>query len=496
MTLREEHHFALANHLQFKRYIWDAIRKTFPELTKKRNKRLLLLLGYLLRAKRSPNSTIIPLSAVMLSRLYAHNPDADRDHHLHVAADIKRLEQITGCEIKLTKYDKNGEKAREVYSFRLNTKLATTIYPTTASELLRGGLVNLVNGRAIPENEIKIYMQAQFEEADRLNAECPIEEHREWLWYMNHYITEKKLRPTKAGFEAAYQYLDTANMSNSRRNYFRDVVNEISYCPHIPYRWVQKSPRLFGFAGRSYPHIEMAVRTRLLPDVIELDLSSCQLAIFAKLGNIESLLNFLRTRQKVWKYLIEQCDLPMDDYEQLKPTMKILIYEILFGCAEHQLFWRKDGLDRETLKPFTPEVQERFRAIPIVADLLMARNAMLKQIRHDRGMIDAYCRFIQIVKHEIDAKSVLSQVVQSYEMLTLQPFRELTITEGKQTGAWDCLCWQHDGVTIDIRNRSHTAITILERIIAAVNQQARALGFETRFEISYQPKWYTALLDY
>jgi len=483
-TPTDETIFCLSNYLHFRKPIWRALRHHYPALVK--NVRYRLLFGYLLSAYRDEDTGNIPLSTVIVSRIYARDNQVERNTNITVDRDIRAIEALTGCTIKLTKYDKRKGLAREVYLFQLSPEMAEVLYPADAASVLRAGLVNLVTGKLISEKDRAEYAAARLAEIDARNAACPIAEHQVWMHYLNHDIGKPHFRLKPEHIADAVLYTETLD-DPDQQEYARRALVHLLTEPHTLYAWSkqERSPRMFG-QGIGWPTINKEMRKRLLPDLLEFDLASCHLAVFAQLGQVQSVVDFLASGQELWRYLAGQIELLYS--EEVKAVLKVLVYEIVYGCLVHRLFFPKGKLTRKMLSPFTAAVRAKFLAIPMIVDLLAARQAMLAAIRKAKGATDGYTRWIAMARgnkangeRSVDAKSVLSQVCQSYESVLLEPLRRLTLTDGQKENGWYVLIWQHDGCSIRVKHARDTA-DIVARLTAAVNARATELGMVTHLE--------------
>ena len=478
-------HFALQEHLHFKRNIYKQLRMHFPTLLDIRHRHLLLLFCRLLRAPRDATQNYLLLSCDMMSHIYHATSHGARDHHLHLARDLDTLCHMTGSDIRWLRHDWGKGRARRIYEFRLSPEMAQTLYPAQTAPLLRDGLVNLVTGKIIPPVAVRRYTAARYAAAAAHNAACPLDEHREWLTYLNTTITARVLHLQPGPLADAMLVVETLGLTDIQRQWAREALQRVAWAPCVPYRWVAQSPRLYQSGGTGVSSLSQAVRNALLPDAAEVDLRHCQLSIFAGLFWVESLRIVLAANASLWSYLARA--IGIDARDANKRVLKTILYSLLFGCASHTLFWAsRGGLTDAMLAPFTAEVRARFYQLPMIHDLLLVREAQLRNIRLAGGMRDAYGRWIATETGVVEAKSVLAQVVQSWEMRLLEPLRVLTRTEGRHAHGWWVVCWQHDGCSIKVKDH-HDREAILRKLIAAVNAHATALGFPTSLEVSYRP---------
>ncbi len=371
---------------------------------------------------RDQETRNLPMSRVMLSRIYRANCTTGDDSNLDVAGDVQELKRVTGMVVRYSKYDHHAGLAREVYHVQLPPALAAIIY-ATKSEVWREGLVNILTGLPIGHTEIAAYHRRLLAEATLRNAGSPEEV---FLSYLNSMSVEQ-FRIKSANIASCDAWLDNlreqwqdalirkpkyvAEAYEREYIYAKGALDRILSYPLSVYQISDRSPRLFGHGG--WPTLHRELRHRLLPDLYEVDLSSAHLAIFAMLAGVRSVQAFLAKGDSIWPYLCAQCDLSFT--ADTKAALKILLYEILFGCLEHRLFFPKGKLTWVLLEPFTKEVQMRFLAVPLIRDILAARKQMLDEIGAKGGMVGADGRMIEIIKGSrkqnirgMDAKSVLA----------------------------------------------------------------------------------------
>jgi hypothetical protein len=473
----------MLTHLHFRRTVWSRLMDRYPALMKSPKYRQLF--GYLLTARRDEDTGNIPLSAGTVSRVYAHDAQAARDRHVCVTRDIDILESLTGCRIELSKYDHHGHRGREVWLFQLSREMADTLYPADAPDLLREGWVNLVDGKLLPRQARAAAAADLLAEIDEVNAmlEMP-DEQRATLEYLNHELGPVDYRIRQSDRSAAYAYVQCLD-DPAQQSWAYNALGRIDAWPHVPYTLSRRgrSSRIFG-AGLGWPNLPKALRRLLRPDWLEFDLANAHLAIFAALTGCQSLLDFLESGVKPWPWLVEHAGLEYDD--DTKAVVKILVYEMIFGCLAHNLFVPKGALTPHLLDRWTEDVQQRFLGLPLIQSILAARRGSYRGIRRQGGLVcpwtGEFVPTVDLAGESVAPKSVLSTVCQLAEWELLRPFREATLTEGHREHGWTMPVFQHDGASVKVKYTRDTD-DVIDRLTSVTNRHVAQLGICTRLTV-------------
>ena len=229
---------------------------------------------------------------------------------------------------------------------------------------------------------------------------------------------------------------------------------------------------------------------------VEFDLHHAQLAIVAKIWNIPSVDAFLSSGRSLWKELVAHMGLTnisSETYEDVKWFLKKYTYATIFGMNEENLTKgntarinrlkklgiksaakKVSGLDNDLAAFGVENAGEKFTSYPLIADLLAARDRMLKTIKNSIGMHNAYGQLI-VVKPGFDERDVLAQVAQSYEMYLLNPILEY-VKHNKEY--MSISCQQHDGVSIKFHNNQYKQ-ALIDDLVQGINNHCKSTGFNT-----------------
>jgi len=183
----------------------------------------------------------------------------------------------------------------------------------------------------------------------------------------------------------------------------------------------ENTVRLFSYAH--IPQLRREVRKVFTRGWIDADLRCAQLAICARFWNVPSVLQFLYDGRDIWEFLYDELNIPQELRRAAKPALKEALYSLCFGMEEvrirsllaRNLF--KNGVNREYARRFLP--------IPLIRDVLVAREEALQQVMEDGGAQTCYGKVLQI-GGELQPRDILAQVAQSWEMKLIYPAFLLT----------------------------------------------------------------------
>jgi hypothetical protein len=177
---------------------------------------------------------------------------------------------------------------------------------------------------------------------------------------------------------------------------------------------------------------------------------------------------FLSDGQKGWWDELF-CWLGVESSAEMKKRLKCATYSLCYGATKETIRLGKqegEGLGEHT---------ERFLSHPLVAELWRARNACLRRISADKGMVNDYGDWIAVELRSVSKRSVLAQVGQSYEQALIVEVFKLA----KTTDEFTITLYQSDGVSLRFKD-SRRKVLWHDRIDSAVNDKAQALGMHTK----------------
>lgn len=282
------------------------------------------------------------------------------------------------------------------------------------------------------------------------------------------------LTPAPARILECQRWIDETFTSKAQRQRQHAILHACLDYPVPTYFQRGAMSRLFAI-GASYQIMPSTMRTKLIPDLIELDLRSAHMAILA--SNL--MLNFpeVLVRQflsgSIWqRFLAYVPKLVRDKYGDriIKDNIKELSYSVLFGKAKDAAIksWTGDYprkfptefleafFDDELMKMFVARVWKR------ISLYAMESNLMKYQSR-------AYAA----------ARSRLSKEAQRWETVVIREIYRLAKLK-KFNRLFQIVLHSHDGVTIRLtplpRNKPRDPVPILQAIWQAVDRVLRALG--------------------
>ena len=434
------------------------------------------------------------LSSATLSRIYTGDGQAKRRHDFSVTNEISKLQEvIPGLQIALSEYRIKGSKARDVIEF---------VPPPEVIEILVGehpldrtghlkklGLVDARTGLPVNAAQIADYRAARRAEADATNAACPWLETREFLDFMYHALSPDMFKPKATDVRECDRYLESAleqgHLSADQTLATWRNLDEMLMLRQTFYVWSQHSKRVFTM-GYGFATLHSPVRQRLFPDLIEVDLTAAQAATLCAICDVPLLRGLLESGKSLWEYILTELGFDGQDKE-MKAVLKIVFYSLCFGKSMLRLFrfekndYRAHKRAIWRLKP----VQERFLAIPLIREMLVARDQKMIEIRRAGGAYDCDGDWIATGKRadgrRVTARSVLSQLAQAVEWRLLEPLRREAIRVQVNPHGWRLLIWSHDGFSFRPR-QWRDAGDICRRLVKLVDEQARRMNVPTRLE--------------
>ena len=233
---------------------------------------------------------------------------------------------------------------------------------------------------------------------------------------------------------------------------------------------VENSSRAYPI-GENLVTVESKIRKDLTSSWVELDLKHCQLAIAAKLWGMSDVQVFLKDGKNFWEYVAEEMGLKLT--KDLKGKIKGATYATLYGASSKQ-FPHIMG----------EEMAKKYLSVPLVSTMCKSARKQLTEIRNNKGATDAFGTFISLSSVVVEdgkdkAKSLLSQINQSYEASLLEPVIDLANTHLKDRNGFYITLYQYDGISIISKKPGHQEYWT-NRVQQVVTDKATAYGFNTQ----------------
>lgn len=289
------------------------------------------------------------------------------------------------------------------------------------------------------------------------------------LTYMNGLPSNIFSKAWNAHRDEAYAVAET--LAPATRDSALRVLGSIFSVAQPFYQPAAHSVRVFGI-GDTLLGLPREVRAVLTQDWHTLDLRASQLAITARLWNVESVQEMLRTGTNLWQVLLASMDIPAGMENTVKNNvLKHLVYGLLYGASKATLL---ENLQQDSAAfnlVLSPDILKH----PVLQEMMVARNHQLRLIRDAGGALDAYGNWLPM---KGNPRSILAQVAQSHELYILEPVLELAETSHDVR----ITTWLHDGVTINLRRREEEYI---KRAVETVQERCNAIGVYTELSVEY-----------
>lgn len=303
--------------------------------------------------------------------------------------------------------------------------------------------------------------------------------------------------------EAAVDAMPTLTERQKRRKqHSQHLVASLDLEDRIAYKSVKKTPRIYsvGSSIHQFPREirKIALKGNAPNGVVELDLRACQLAIVARIWEIDELQEFLKSDKSIWTELLAVTGLPAEH----KPALKTTVYSIVFGMGIKNLRkYLQDG-DGPRIEGIGEEAADKFFRHPLIKALLKARRKQLEWIEEDNGGYDAFDNWRQIQlyanssqksdsnpkrRHGRNSPSVLAAIVQSYELkIMLELLYVLKAGHPKSGQAIYILSFLHDGLTLKF-SKSKKKDAQIRQMQRRVKKIADEMGVNTELEAEPAP---------
>ena len=262
----------------------------------------------------------------------------------------------------------------------------------------------------------------------------------------------------------AWEFVNNMPVGDVRTQAYSGLLR-IVHEPKPYLKAVLRSDRLYspqmGLQG-----IKREVRSILTRGWHLYDLKSVQIAVAAKLWNIEPLQEFLADGGLFWSYLAEAFWWPL---ETCKEKLKKPIYALVYGAAWHAVRWKlaKDTNDWD--------IATTFMHLPLVDALYRAREERI-ELALKQGYLETTNGLKVPVADEDSARHALAREAQAMEVELIKPVYELL--ERENTRRFRVNLYLFDGVVVSYEHP--TAISKWEaKIKEAVRSNAQGLGIHT-----------------
>ena len=336
-------------------------------------------------------------------------------------------------------------------------------------------------------------------EQEMIKQEClshfefSVPEARPLLAYMNNLPTTPFSKVINSNFEAAFskacQIEDRIKMITQV-----DILGTIREDLKPFYKPSERrcTDRIFP-CNYSIPMLRREIRKVLTQGWYEFDLANAQLAIIAKLWNIESIQKFLKTKQSIWPELFEHYGYDMKElkhknelkYNTIKDVLKTSLYSLIFGMSKYNLIQEinKDLTGYNFNKPGI-----HFFTHPLIKALYQARESQIEKLNQE-GEGQTIFGVTRKVYGDKTSKgkptkdrlgfitSILAHQAQALELYVLLPVVELAST----TKDFHITLWQHDGFSIHFNDKSKVDRWI-PRILKVVQDKIDEQGILTHLD--------------
>jgi len=275
-------------------------------------------------------------------------------------------------------------------------------------------------------------------------------------------------------YEAASSMDRTTEHEINQRNHTFRVIAGLQRHTDMIYQCSPKSDRVCTI-GSTIHQLPRELRKLAIqgPSSFGCDLKSAQLAIVARLWNLDQNRSFLESGGSIWTELLGHLCLDTS----YKDTLKQAMYSIVFGKTEQNLkiFLEEGGMG---IRPLSHERITQFFRYPLIREILEGRQRHFNKIKSDGGTYDAFGGWIKRIQHECPPHAVAALQAQSFEFAIMLP----VLDELRQhPDRYTVLSFLHDGLTIHCRDEARKN-TIFETLRKRVQEKAQQLGIPTILE--------------
>lgn len=393
---------------------------------------------------------------------------------------------VFGGELPVTDADRHKGRARAVPRAAIERLVSERVQQLYVEERERG--VWNVEDRVWLDTGAAYDKQSRRLERNRVDDafaghedEAPTEvSRRVWTYMMSR---SRKL------FAPILSHLDDARdvalriEGDGSRAWALDTLGAIADDPVQRYGFSKYSARVFP-TNPGVASVQAGVRRALLPDCVEYDLASAQLAIAAQDWRLRDLYAFLVSGRSIWSALLAFMELGAE----AKAAVKRGVYALVYGAG-------RDRVVADVREQYLGDVgrelsEERAGYLllhPLMEEVQEARHRELERIRERGGARDCFGRWISDGKRYGDdpSRSILAQLAQARELWLMEPVIDLARREAAKSRAdWQIVAWQHDGVSIRYsRRRERRELELM----SAVQERVEEGAYPTRLEVKHPP---------
>ena len=453
----------------------EKLLECYPALTTQD----LLILRYLLTRRFATDKSCIPFSAEEVSRVIHQDPNAKRDHNICVKTVVDGLCKATGMIITLSTPSYQAHLAYDVTELVMPRDMAQILYDSGDDLLKREGVVDIASGKIISEKHLRVYHNEQKERLKEKNGQTHYPWQPAFLEFLNERLTPAHFPLHHAEIIDARRFARD-NMAGHKRHAAEAAIDWIELFPQPLYKGVNLSERVFT-ERHSLATIAKPLKRLLLPNSIDIDYQNCQAAVFAFLCDCPLLEEILDSRESLWTVIMH--DLGVDAYnKEARSAIKKGTYSLIFGAYPRNLF--RDS----TAEDFPDEWRKQYKALPVVREMLKARNKLLSRIERDGGMMNALgiWEYVQPLDDGTmrGPRKVLATIAQSYEQALMKPLREDAMESIDKEHGYTLLAYQHDGATIRLRHKGDER-AVINSLREMANARAVELGIKTRLTFEW-----------
>ena len=426
----------------------DILTKTYPRLDEREH--YWPLIGYLLFPTQVKDEKIL-LARDTMAELFGYSSIPS---HFNSGRMFRGFSEAIQ-EFTWSDFSKLEGRARVVETLIWPNEIKKALELERKKLFQDEGRVYLINGQPFSKKKRNEFMKQKKSEASCLIAKT--KETQLLLEYMNSVHTNLYANLIRVNGGRTLDTILNLNSNVGRQwNIFSLIVDNYNQL----YKPSENTVRIFPF-GEHIASLMSEVRRALTHGLVEADLRSSQFAIAATLWNIPSVKHFLSQGGSMWEYLYQ---IGSKD----KVSLKKILYSLMFGMHYKGI---KAQLEAIGVR------YEDFISLPLIHDLLKARNREMNRIKHNGGALTCFGQFLSI--DDYDVKSILAQCCQAMELKLLFPIVELAIENRDRKHGFTIALWQHDGFTLHTKSSQQRKYWI-EYLSNAVLSSAKANGIITQ----------------